>query len=97
LSGAGESAFDVSEQLALNKGGRQRATINRDEGLIAPGSVRVDGPRHQLLARAAFTHDQNRVPLQRHFGNQPVGFLHPLGDPHHIRELCRRGGVRIWG
>ena len=89
LGGPGESAFDVPEQLAFNQGGRQRPAIHRDEGLIAPGALRVDGPRHQLFARAAFAHDQNRVPLQRHFGNQPVNLLHPLGDPDQARKPCR--------
>ena len=87
LGGPGESAFDVPEQLAFNQGGRQRPAINRDKGLIAPGALGVDGPRHQFLARAAFAHDQNRVPLQRHFGNQPVDFLHPLRIPDQAREL----------
>ena len=60
LMGAGESAFDVTEQLRLRQRVPQRCAVDRHEGSAGAiaGGVNVTG--HQLLARArlALNHDR---------------------------------------
>src|SRR5262249_43178238 len=57
LDGAGEGALDVPEQVALHQSIGNRRAVQRDERSIAPGARIVDGPRDQLLARAALAAD----------------------------------------
>jgi hypothetical protein len=58
--GAGERALDVPEQLALEQLARDGAEADGEEGAVAVSTVRVEGARHHLLARAALTRDQHR-------------------------------------
>ena len=50
--GAGESAFLIAEQLALQQTVGQRAQVDRHERLKPPHACRVDALREQLLAGA---------------------------------------------
>ena len=48
----------MSEQLAFQKGLRQGGAVEGQEPLGGAGAVVIDGAGHQLLAGAAFSHDQ---------------------------------------
>lgn len=50
--GAGERTAHVAEQLRLDEVGRDRGAVDRDEGTAGTLAASVDGPRHELLARA---------------------------------------------
>ena len=57
--GAGEAALLVTEQLALDQVGRDRAAVDREERkALAPAQV-VDRPRGELLASAALAGQQH--------------------------------------
>ena len=60
LDGAGEGAFLVAEQDALDQILRDGAAIDGDEGLGSAGAFALDGARDQLLADARFAFDQHR-------------------------------------
>src|SRR5262249_50918409 len=53
--GAGEGAPLVTEELALEQRLRDGAAVDGDEGSVAPWTMRVDGPGHELLAGAALS------------------------------------------
>ncbi len=59
--GAGERAFLVPEQLAFQKRVVERGTVERHQRPRRRTSGRVNRPCDQLLARAAFTNNQNRA------------------------------------
>ena len=48
-----KDALHVAEQLALQERVGKGPAVHGDEGTVAAGREGVDGPRHQLLARAA--------------------------------------------
>src|SRR5262249_44951271 len=50
LDRASEGAFDVSEQLALDKPWRDGAAVHLDQRPVASSAAAVHGPREQLLA-----------------------------------------------
>jgi hypothetical protein len=50
----------VAEELALEHGLGQGGAVERDEVVRAARRVRVDRPRHELLARAALAEDEDR-------------------------------------
>ena len=58
--GAGEGSPLVAEQLGFQQRLGNGRTVDGDEPAFAPAAVPVDGPRHQLLARAAVTQQQHR-------------------------------------
>ena len=60
FGGAGEGALLVAEQNRLDEIGRQRAAIDRDEGLAAAIRGALNGARDDLLADAGFALDQHR-------------------------------------
>jgi len=49
---AGEGAFGVTEEFALEQIGRDRRAIDADQRAVAALAVVVDGARHQFLAGA---------------------------------------------
>src|SRR5207244_4804373 len=57
---AGEGALLVAEELGLEQPRRDRRTVDLDEGTVAPGRLRMDGPGDQVLAHAALPPDQHR-------------------------------------
>ena len=59
LVGVGEGALHVAEQLALQQGVGQGAAVDRHEGAVFSGGEGVDGPRHQLLAGATLSGDED--------------------------------------
>ena len=69
VQGARESAFAVTEQFALDQLFWNRGAIDRHK--VATGTIGfvMQGPRHQLFARATFTRDQHGRVRVRHTGN----------------------------
>jgi hypothetical protein len=58
-TGAGESAFNVTEQFALQQLRRNRRAIHGDKGLCIPPAVHMQRPRHQLFACTSLAQDQH--------------------------------------
>ncbi len=80
--GAGEGAFLVAEELALQQVVGHRGAVDRDHRLVLPVGEVVDRPRHQLLAGAGLTQDQ-------HGGVRRSGdLLDPLEDLLHGHALA---------
>ena len=63
----------MTEQLALQKGVRDGRAIDHDQRSTRPLAVLIEVPRHQFLARAGFTPDQD---ADRPGGHQANGFVH---------------------
>ncbi len=59
LRSTGESAFFVAEKLTADEFLWQSAAVYRDERCLVPTAFLVNGVRHQLLAGAALTLDEN--------------------------------------
>src|SRR6266536_2386712 len=57
---AGEGALLVPEELRFDELFRDRGAVDLDEGPAGDLGAFVDLPRHQLLARPALSHDQDR-------------------------------------
>src|SRR5439155_19614542 len=55
---AGESAFQVTEKLALKKILRDGCAVNRDKWLVCTLAMVINGASDQFLAGAAFARDQ---------------------------------------
>ena len=58
--GAGEGAFFVAEELALQKGFRDGAAIDGDEGSVLASAALVNGAGGHFLAGAAFAQKEHR-------------------------------------
>src|SRR6202040_1781323 len=81
LECAGKRPFYVPKELALEKTFRHRAAIQFDQRAFASRALLVDGPRDELLTRAAFPGDQeggigrrtglNRLPPLSQSGTSP--------------------------
>ncbi len=84
---AGEGAFLMAEQLALEQLGGDRAAVHRDERPLATGRKVVDGAGGHFLAGAGLAQDQN--------GGVVLGNLADQRD--HVADglwRCRWGGGR---
>ena len=64
--GAGERAFLVAEQLALDQGGGNGRAVDAHERAAAPRAALVQRAREQLLAGAGFAEQQHRRVGRRH-------------------------------
>ena len=82
----GEGAPDVSEQLALEQGFRDRSAIDRDERPVAPRAGLVDGARQQFLAAAALAQQQDGHVPGRQTPGHADEFVHRAGAPHQTLE-----------
>src|SRR5690606_16841415 len=60
LTGSGECALLMTEQLGVDQLLGNGPTVDRHERAVGPPRLVVQAARHQLFARAAFTSDQNR-------------------------------------
>ena len=93
--GAGKGPALVAEELALHQILRDRGRVDGDEGLLRPRAVRVQRPRHQLLAGAGLAGDQHR---DLRLGQAADGAKHLLhgrrlaDDLRRGDRLGRRGG-----
>src|SRR5262245_27431804 len=84
----GEGALLVAEQLALQQRLRDGGAVQGQKRRLGPRAVLVDGPGHQLLARAALAGDQHR---ERLVGDAADGLVHLL----HGRARTDDGFARL--
>ena len=87
IVGAGEGAFAVAEQLALDQVFGQRAAIDGDERHVASRALVVHGAGHQFLAGAGFAADQ-------HGGVRGGDFRDQLADALHRQAVADQAGRR---
>jgi hypothetical protein len=73
---AGEGAFDVAEELALQQVLRQRAAVDRKERSVRPVGEIVEVPGDDLFTGSAFSLDQDGR----------IGRGDQLGQPQGIGE-----------
>src|SRR5438067_13709078 len=84
---AGEGASLVAEQLAFQEPGGNGSTVQRYEGKVFAGTQPMNGARHQFLARAGFTKDQN-VRIRRGYDFRlPQNALQGGAAADHLLEL----------
>ena len=76
---SGERALLVPEELALDQRLGDRAAVQRDERLVGPVALLVQGPGGDLLARPAVARDQDRD-------------LRPGSTAQEVRDPCHGGG-----
>ena len=76
LIGAGERAFDIAKQFALDQRRHQRTAIDRDERLVVERPGVMNGARHHFLAGAALAENQDGVGTVGGFGDDAVELLH---------------------
>ena len=78
--GAGEGAFFMAEEFALEELGRDGRAVHFDKGSGGEGALAMDVGGEQLFAGAGFAHDQ-------HAG---------IGTGGHAWPARRLGGMRGW-
>src|SRR5262249_46402717 len=83
--GPRESALLAAEGLALQDPLRERAAVERHERPLGAGAARVDGPGHQLLARARLAPDQHAGFGMGHPLDEIAYALHPGRAPDETR------------
>ena len=67
----GEGALLMAKELRLEKRLGERGAVDSQKRVGVPGAVVVNLPGHQLLARAAFAQDQDRMGRGGHFQDHP--------------------------
>ena len=73
---AGEGAFFVAEQFALDQLARDRGHVDRDKRAVAPLAVIVQRASDQFLAGAALAHDRHGEVGAHQPGEHAVDLLH---------------------
>ena len=63
--GVGERSGVMAEQLIFNECVRYRATVDRDERVIAPRTAVVNRTRRKLFTGASFAFDDDRHVVRR--------------------------------
>ena len=97
----GEGALLVAEQLRLEDRLRERRHVDREEGAVAPVAGDVDGPRHELLSRAALPVDEHGRGRAGHLVHDAEDLLHaPVGadqvlDPEAAPQLLAQPAVLV--
>jgi len=66
---AGERAFDVPEELALDQASGDGAAVHLDERPVAARAAVVQGPGDELLPGAGLAPDEDRRVARRHAGH----------------------------
>ncbi len=69
-------AADVAEELVLQQVVGDRRAVDGEEHGVGVGAEGVQGPGHQLLARARFPGDQHRAPGRADLADQRLHGLH---------------------
>ena len=87
LSRAGECALLVSEQFALQQRLWERPHVHRNERLRTTRAQAMNGPRHELLARAALTFDEHRARHRRNLFDLHQHFADGLRLAHQPGQL----------
>ncbi len=85
--GARESAPHVAEELALEKVGRDRGAVDRDQTRASPRAIEVDRARDELLARSAFPRDQDRSVGAGDLSHDIEDRAHRGREPDDVREI----------
>src|SRR5262249_7592810 len=85
----GERAADVAEELALDEGVRDRATVDRDERLVAALSQVVDGACDEFLPCAGFPLDQYGGVEARDLTDEGEYRLEPRRGPDDVQARKR--------
>ena len=81
----------MAEKFAFDEVFRQGRTVQRDERPLAPLAGGMDGMRGQLLACAAFAHDQNIGIGLRDLSDGILEILHNTAVPDDIIHCVLRG------
>src|SRR5438128_2616044 len=87
--GPREGALLVAEQLGFHQRLGDRGHVDGHERLTAALAPRMDGPRDQLLARAALARDQHGGRGRRDLGDQLVYAGHLRMTAYHALERSR--------
>src|SRR6185437_16823938 len=89
----GEGTALVAEELALQKGFRNRGTVYRNEGIVGMGGARVDSARKELLPCPCLTADEHcRSAAGTHLGREcdrglqgiALPYDHPVRPDHRL-------------
>ena len=94
--GAGEGTLAVTEELGLQQGLRNGATVHRYEGAGSARRGLVDGTCHQFLARAGLPGHQDRRHAARDLFHHGPHLAHGSRASHQARQFgtCGRAGGR---
>ncbi len=84
----------VPEQLGLDQVGGNGAAIDRDERAARTGAALVDRARHELLAAAGFTRDEDGRLRRRDLLDHPIDVLHDRRAAVESAEPPQRGSGR---
>src|SRR6185437_11442262 len=97
LRSAGKSALDVTEQLAFKERFRERAAVDGDKRIAAAVGARMNGARHQFLARSAFAVDQDSATGGRHGAISGLQFLNRGAFTDDVVQRVAAGRVTLKG
>ncbi len=67
----------MAKELAFEQRLGNGGAVDREKRFILPGAVVIDGPRHQLLARAGFSRDEDGDISRGNLPDELVDLLHP--------------------
>ncbi|MEZ5419009.1 MAG: hypothetical protein R2708_16955 [Vicinamibacterales bacterium] len=81
----------MAKERGLEQVGRQVAGVDGDERLVGTRRVAVDGPGHELLARAALARDEYRRPAGGGLDDQVEHLPHLRAAADDARELVVAG------
>ena len=87
---AGEGALDIAEKLALDQGGHEGPAVHRQKRFFRVGPEAVNGARHQFLAGAALSENQDRVIGVRNLGEDAVKLFHLRRAANHLAHSFLR-------
>ncbi len=87
--GAGEGAFFVTEELALEQRLGQRGAVHGDKRAPRARTILVNRPGSDFLSRAGFAKHQNRAVGWRDFPDALVDGAHRRSLTHHVVGLER--------
>ncbi len=85
---AGERAFFMAEQFALQQAVAQGGAVDADERPERPAASMVNQQRDQFLARSAFAADQHRDRSGGDLFGQSDGLEHPGARAHDLVEAA---------
>ena len=77
----------MSKQLTFGKGGGKGGEVDRNERLVRPISVAVDGPRGKFFSRSAFAVDQDAGVGSGRKRDSPKNFLDFRATAYDVTQL----------
>ena len=92
--GSGERAPNVPEQLRLEQRLGDGAAVQRDEAVVPPRTVVMDGASRQLFAGACVPRNENRARRGRDRLEQLEKLAHRTAAPDDVREPVARFELR---